>query len=230
MKDNANETESLVVQTARGDREALIKLCQTIAKSVLFRVRRLLPNYQDAEDVSQDVLIRVCENIHTLKNPASFEAWVNSIILNEARRHMKQAAKTTDVLHIEDYVFEVEEEDEDFLPQAHSLREEDCRTIIEIIDALPDRQREVVMLYYYRGLKTVETAEVMGISRATATQYLKLAREKIKEELRRLSEQAGGVRYGTYAMLPFGSLVTQVFEQEAIRFNGYVRKIVRTLS
>lgn len=64
--------------------------------------------------------------------------------------------------------------------------------IKEIIDALPERQREAIVLHYYSGLNVTEAAKVMDISHAGVSLYLKLARKKIKEELENIAEHSSG--------------------------------------
>ena len=58
------EIERMVEKAMHGNRIALAELCQTIARGVLFRLSYKLKNRADAEDATQEVLIRVCESIH----------------------------------------------------------------------------------------------------------------------------------------------------------------------
>ena len=64
--------EALASKASRGDREALLSLCRAIAKNILFRVSCKVSNRMDAEDTAQEILIRVCANIHSLKDPEAF--------------------------------------------------------------------------------------------------------------------------------------------------------------
>ena len=49
---------------------------------------------------------------------------------------------------------------------------------------LPGKLREVILLYYYRGLTMTETAEVLGITQPAVTSRLKRAKDKLKTELK----------------------------------------------
>ena len=211
-----SKIESLVRRASRGNREALLSLCRAIARDVLFRVSYRLPDRREAEDVAQEVLIRVCANIRTLKDPKAFGGWLHSIIMNETNRYVRTEAKTSPILDIQDYIETAEEQDEDFLPQEYILAQEDRESVMRIIKSLPDRQQEAIMLHYYEGMNVVETARVMGIAHPAVSRYLALAREKIKIEFERYSAEAGGkTALGSLAGLPIGALIAQAFNQES---------------
>ena len=197
----------------RQDRAALIALCESIAKSVMFRAMRKLHNKMDAEDATQEILIRVCSKIQDLKDPKAFGGWLNSIIKNETNRYLTLNAKHNNVVSFQDYLDAALEEDEELLPQEFALKAEDRRAVMAIIDKLPERQMEAVMLHYYEGLSVTETAATMGIAKSNVTQYLNLARDKIKSEL---EEQARNRNIASgMTLLPLGPLLTQALQQEA---------------
>ncbi|MCL2137716.1 MAG: RNA polymerase sigma factor [Coriobacteriia bacterium] len=211
------EQEQLVIRAQRGDREALQELCQSCARSILFRAQRILDNRMDAEDVAQEVLIKVCTKIKDLKNPKAFNSWLYRILLNEARKVIAGYTRRSISLNVADYLDSIEEEDEDFLPLEYTLREEERKTVIDILDRLSIRQKEAVLLHYFDGLNVTETAEAMGISQQAASRYLKLAREKVRSELMR-SQLPPGDEGSGIACLPIASVVSLALQQEANRF------------
>jgi len=171
-------------KAAKGDREALALLCELIAKSVLFRMSRMLRNQVDAEDAAQETLIRVCQSIKQLKNPKTFRKWLGMIILNEARRKSQQNARHTDnVIHMSDITETVMDDNEYLFPEQFAINAESRKVVIEAIDRLPLRQREAVILHYYDRLNITETAEVMGITQPAASIHLKEACIRIKRDL-----------------------------------------------
>ena len=92
--------EVLVKKATEGDHDAILSLCQEIAKNVLFHAKCVLRNYDDAGDVAQEVLIRVCTKISDLNEPKAFKVWLNSIITNETNRYMMKNSKHSVVLNI----------------------------------------------------------------------------------------------------------------------------------
>lgn len=217
----AKNTQKLVQRASNGDREALARLCESIARSVLFRVIRLLPEHPDTEDVAQEVLIRVCKNIHTLRNPKAFGGWLNSILVNTTRQHIKSTSRhTNNVLYLGDGLDDVEDENTSIFPEGYSLQEEEYKTVISIVDTLPTRQREAIMLHYFEELSVSETAVVMSISQPSASQYLKLARTKIREELIQRSKDPQYSGLKALAAMPLGLVLTQSFKQGALLFDA----------
>ena len=214
-KNNRTVIERLVEHSIRGDREALVSLCHEIARSVLFSTMYSVNNQMDAEDVAQEVLIKVCENIHTLNNPKAFRAWLNTITENEIRRYFAKNSKNSTVINLDEYLNnnDFEEDDDDILPYEYTIKEEDRQIVMEIIHTLPERQKKAIFLYYYECLNVSETARAMDISQSTVSHYLNLARDKIRSEIQSLSLKTGtlfGISY-----LPIGGLLANVLQQEA---------------
>ena len=219
----------LAEQAKRGDRESLVSLCSAIARGVLFRTMYFIRNRMDAEDAAQEVLIRVCEKIHGLNDPKAFSGWLNSIVENETKRYLTKNAKHSSVINMDDYLdADIEEDDEVFLPDEYTIKEDDSKAVMEIIDKLPEQQRKVIFLHYYEGMKVTETAQAMDISQSTASHYLKLAQEKIRSEIQIQSKKTGTM-YGI-AFLPIGSILTNTFHQEAAQIpqisNLWIEKAV----
>ncbi|MCL1846514.1 MAG: RNA polymerase sigma factor [Coriobacteriia bacterium] len=195
------------------DREALVALCKEIARGVLFRVMRKLHNKQDAEDATQEILARVCSKIKDLQDPRAFGGWLNTIIINETNRHIEKSSKTATILNIQDYLETAVEENEAFLPDEYVIKEEDRREVMSIVDSLPERQLEAVLLHYYDGLTITEAASVMGVTKQSVARYLVLALDKIKIEIQKKADKTSALRGA--AFLPIGPLLAQIFQQEA---------------
>ncbi|MCL2631811.1 MAG: sigma-70 family RNA polymerase sigma factor [Coriobacteriia bacterium] len=206
--------ELLVLRATQGDGDALQEVCTSYARSILFRSQRIMDNRQDAEDLAQEVLIKVCTKIADLKDPRAFNGWLNSIILHESKKLITSNSKQGTVLSVTEYLDNIEEEDEDFLPMEYTLREEERKIIIAIIDRLAIRQKEAVLLHYFDGLSVTETAEVMGITQQGVSRYLKLARERVKTEM---SKPAVMPRIASSQLgaLPIGMLLASTLQQEA---------------
>jgi len=185
IKDNEKkyaEIDALAEKAIQGDSAALHSLCEKLARTILFRAKYMLGNEMDAEDVAQNVLLRVCENIRSLRKPKAFQAWLSRIVVNETRRFAATRAKYGTALDIDDYEDELVEENVGLLPDECLEDKTVSQAVMEIISKLPARQREALMLHYYDDLKVTEIARVMSIPHQSASRYLALAREKLKAE------------------------------------------------
>jgi len=185
-KKSAKDDEAffaLLKEASRGDRAALNSLCEQIVKGVLFRATHLLGNPTDAEDLTQEVLIRVCERISDLRDFRAFRAWLAKIISNEANRYYAKYPKSGAPLNIEDYVDQLYEERAYFFPSESAESAEARKAVMDAIATLSFRQREAVMLHYFDGLSMTEIAKVMGVSKQSVSEYLALSRNKLRKEL-----------------------------------------------
>ena len=175
--------DDLVQSAISGDNDALGMLCEKIAKGVLSLTTYLVGNKTDAEDISQIILIRVFENIKSLRNPKAFYGWLVRIVNNESNRYLKNNSKYGVLLNIDDYLDNRIEDNEDSLPHEYAENEEQRQAVMGVLSSLTDRQKETVMLHYYDGLSVTKVAEVMKISKQSVSEHLAVSREKLKREL-----------------------------------------------
>jgi len=216
--DTDNDTLIRMAEAAvHGGREEMIALCDHIAKGVLFRIMRFVPNRMDAEDVSQNVLVRVCRSISGLKNPALFRSWLNVIIRNEIHRHYGESPFRGNIVSfdafIESTLQEPVVEDEECLPSEYILREEERQIIMSIVDKLPERQLEAILLHYFDGLSITETAEQMGVTQPAVSRYLSLARQKVKVDIQHHAEKTGSMT--NFGLAAVGPLLALALKDEA---------------
>jgi len=207
--------EALTAKAIEGDKEAICALCEAIAKNVLFRTKYILNNEADAEDVAQEVLIRVCENIGSLRSPKAFKAWLGGIIMNESNRHISKTLKKGTTVDIDDYIETFEDEREHIKPQGYVESSELRVAVMEILRSLPVRQREAVVLHYYDELSVIEVAQAMGITKQNVSKYLRLAREKLKSHI---ENAPVGSKLGAMATVPIGAMIAEAIGTEALAF------------
>jgi len=201
--------EILVQKSMDGDKDALYELCSSITRDVLFRTKYVLGNISDAEDVAQEIMIRVCKNIDTLRDAKSFRAWLNSIVYNETNRYMVRNNTRGVVVNIEDYTETIIDETEEISPQWSVENKEDHSLLMSIIASLSTCQREVIMMHYFDGLSVAESAKILGIARQNAAANLMRGRENIKYQLQKNN------RMSAYTAMPIGTFLSWAFQQES---------------
>lgn len=194
LYDNAKdiEFEALIRKASQGARQALVELCEQIARGVLSRVTRMVGNATVAEDISQEVLIRVCENIGSLREPKAFKVWLSKIIKNEVNRDYKKNVKHSGLVSIDFYSEEINivEENPELLPYESVEVSEARDAVKKAMPALSARQREAVMLYYYDDLSIVEVAKAMNVTKQSVSEFLAISRDKLRRELERLEHSS----------------------------------------
>ena len=157
-------------------------LCERHSDEIFRYARSLLAHQADAEDATQEVLLRLWRHLPRL-NPFNLRAWLLQTTrwycLDQIRRRSNRAAP----LPLEDGLLE-EQPDElavnPSLAADSSLRLEQAR---EALLKLPENLRSVFVLYEVNGLRYREIARTLGIPINSVKVYLSRAREKLSDLL-----------------------------------------------
>ena len=130
-------------------------------------------SYQQAEDNLQDAFLMIFKNMSQYKNRGSFEGWMKRIVINTAlQKYRKQT------------VFEIIRDDYQNEPEIEVEEDEvSVDYLLEIIQQLPDRYRQVFNLYVLDGFSHKEIAEMLNISTGTSKSNLARARVILKEKI-----------------------------------------------
>lgn len=141
-------------------------------------VRRLVVSHEDAEDVLQEVFIRVFRHIDQFRNESSLSTWIYRIATNEGLR-LLNGRKEEGVVSSEDV-------QEDLLGKLKASDYIDYENELavkfqEAILSLPEKQRLVFNLRYYDELDYEEIARVLDSKVETLKVNYHYAKEKIKE-------------------------------------------------
>ena len=150
---------------------------------------------EDAEEVSQETLLRVFESFNQLRQPERVRAWVLRIAKNFClmKRRRSQFAPTQE-LSLDEYMPALDRDgghvklqiaDWSSLPEDRMLRAELRRVLDQAIAALPDTYRSVILLRDVEDLSTDETAQVLDLSVDVIKTRLHRARLAIRQELDR---------------------------------------------
>lgn len=192
------------IQSARaGDPQAQETLVLEVQDRVYYHCRKIMKNESDAQDAAQDVLIAVLTNLDKLKEPAAFYGWVNGITANRCKHLLTRGNREWQIPEDEDggsMLDDLEDLDQQAVPEAVLDNKETKRLMLEIIDALPPDQRMCVLFYYYDEMSVKEIAQAMETSEGTVKSRLNYARKSIKASVEEL-EKHGTKLYGV-APLP----------------------------
>ena len=134
-----------------------------------------LGNRTQAEDVTQDVFVRLITNRPVLE-PGREKAWLLKVALNRCRDLWRGAWLKKIVLGHP--AFELFPAPDEIGPAA------DRYALAEAVNRLGPEFKEVVLLFYYQGFSVAEIAEILGIAEGTVSSRLSRARIKLKEELK----------------------------------------------
>jgi len=143
-----------------------------IIRACLFR----LSNHHDAEDATQDVILRVYNNLHQFQGRAQFKTWLNTIVVNYCNTFGSRRSRYTTGGHIEQLI-ELHEEEATTHP--HDTHAEQS-LVNQVMSALPDNTRQVLSLRFYSGYSLEEISRILrlNLSATKARLYRAIAQFK----------------------------------------------------
>jgi RNA polymerase sigma factor (sigma-70 family) len=159
----------LVAAAAAGDPAAFAHLVRHNRVRVEAVVRRLLPR-EEAEDVSQEALLRAYLGMSTLRDPDRFVGWLCGIAVNLAKMRLRRLALQRRVAV--GATEAVVEDDRELL-----------RAVQDAVDLLPTGQRDVVLMHYVDELSCEEIARLLGTTSGAVRVRLHRARAQLRREL-----------------------------------------------
>ena len=145
----------------------------------------MVKNRMDAEDISQEVLIRLWKNMGKFKLPAA-GSWImrttHNLCIDYLRR--EQVVKQRSVFIDEDFEERVVDKDKLNQPELTTLQSITSEQIKTAIQKLPENLKSVFVLYEIEGLKYKEISDVLDMPINSVKVYILRARKKLQEELK----------------------------------------------
>jgi RNA polymerase sigma-70 factor (ECF subfamily) len=154
------------------------------APRVYRTARRMVSSAIDAEDVTQDVLLKVLRKLPSFRGEAAFPTWLHRITVNTALSHRRKRAVRQE--HRADDPLDVvlANESEGLPgPEDQLVRQETRRLIEAAIAGLPARYRSVLVHADLEGAANADVAEALGLSLPAMKSRLHRARQMLRDAL-----------------------------------------------
>lgn len=174
---------ALVERAKGGDSDAWGVLVRRYMRRALSVAWGIVRNAHDAEDITQEALVKAFRKIGSFRSGEAFGPWLLRIVTNLALDHYRASRRRA----------------EESLDEAMPARERTgavaietiARRIDEAIEALPEMQRIVARLYLVEEMSHAEIATITELSEGTVRSHLSHARKKLQEMLRDVREESG---------------------------------------
>ncbi|MAG55859.1 MAG: RNA polymerase subunit sigma-24 [Planctomycetes bacterium] len=177
MRDADKET---IRRCQEGDVSVLSQLLDVYGERIYAICRRMVGNDADAEDLMQQVLLRVLDQAHTFDGRSRFWTWLSRVTANHALNFLKAARRRrTEVL--EDDAGAAPDPTRD--PFEASARREDGAVLDRLLGRLAARHRAVLVLRELGELTYSEIAEALEIPVGTVMSRLARARTRLRDLL-----------------------------------------------
>lgn len=187
--------EELMALAGEGDDSAFSVLVQRHQTRVFGTAAKMLGSLSEAEDVAQQVFIRVYRAAPRYKPTAKFTTWLMTICRNCVFTHSKKLSRQrTEPLEYTDEEESGGGESRYADPEAYDssrqlLVDELEQQVNTAILELPETQRMALVLRQYEQMDYDEIARVMGVSLSSVKSLLFRARDTLREKLRHYLEQ-----------------------------------------
>ncbi|MFH0983864.1 MAG: sigma-70 family RNA polymerase sigma factor [Planctomycetota bacterium] len=172
------EALASVIERARElEPEAYDELVDAYGQRLFGFLYRLTGSREDAEDLLQEVYLRVVRTLPDYTHEGRFEGWLFRIAANLGRDRIRRARRSPSILPMsaarEDGDFDVGTEWDrsdggEASPDRPLIRREQIDSMQAALEQLPAAEREVIMLRHYSALSFAEIAELMGTPLGTA--------------------------------------------------------------
>jgi RNA polymerase sigma-70 factor (ECF subfamily) len=179
------DDHALMLCIATGDSRAFRVLVERHQNAVVGTAAKMLGGYDDAEDIAQQVFLRVWKNAKRYRPDARFTTYLftitRNLVFNETRRRGRKKEVSAD--EIEENTGLLAEECAELRPDNQLLQEELRRAVDRAIALLPEAQRMAVVLRRYEQLPYEEIAKVLDLSVSAVKSLLFRARTALRESL-----------------------------------------------
>lgn len=177
----------IMLRVKAGDDSAFEHLVEKFRRPLVGFLYRMARNHAVAEELAQEVFLRVYRSRKTYRASAKFTTWMYRIAVNLAVNHARDSRNRRGEVSLDEpkeggAAFEVA--DGELTAEQDLLRRERVRAIRSHVEALPERQRLAVVMHKYQGLDYRQIAQVLKLSESATKSMLFRAYETLRESLK----------------------------------------------
>jgi RNA polymerase sigma-70 factor (ECF subfamily) len=181
---------AIMLRVAAGDEAGFTYLAEKFHRPMINFLYRMVHNQAIAEELAQDVFLRVYRSRQSYRAEAKFTTWLYRIATNLAVNYVRDNRHERAAQSV--YLDEPDEEsgtkpdvaDDEPSAEQRLLREERMKAIQAHVMALPERQRMAVLMHKYQELDYREIGEVLKLSESATKSLLFRAYQTLRDRLR----------------------------------------------
>ena len=181
-----NETE-LIEQLKQGDETAFKVIVEQWQDMVYNTILGIVQNETEAEDLAQDVFIKVFEKISTFKGDSKFSTWLYRIATTTALDHLRSKKRKKRFGFLQSLGGGGSDEKEqvpDFNHPGVSLdNKERAALLFKAIEALPENQKSAYTLHKLEGLSYRDVSEVLNTTVSAVESLMSRANQNLRKQL-----------------------------------------------
>jgi RNA polymerase sigma-70 factor, ECF subfamily len=181
---------TIMLELSHGNMAGFDFLIQKYRKPIIHFMYRMVHNQAVAEELAQEVFLRVYRSRETYRAEARFSTWLYRIAtnlgVNYARDNRHERMASTVYLDETDSETGTTPDVADTTPgaEANLLRQERLNAIREHVMALPERQRMAVLMHKYEGMDYKQIGDVLKLSESATKSLLFRAYQTLRDKLK----------------------------------------------
>ncbi|MBO5255316.1 MAG: sigma-70 family RNA polymerase sigma factor [Opitutales bacterium] len=190
------DEKEIIALIKKDDEQAYKLLSRLYGKDILLKAKSITKNHEDAEELTQDALLKIRKGIFSFRGESSLKTWIFRIISNLSINRLKKVKRRgSDVTTSLDAVISASANEESFstfadvLPSsdmspADILERSDNEAIMnEAMQSLPKEYAEIMRMRVAEELSYEEIAQKLGLSIGTVKSRIARARDCLREKL-----------------------------------------------
>jgi RNA polymerase sigma-70 factor (ECF subfamily) len=182
----------LISRAAGGDTSAFQALVERHRSMVYRAAYQFAGNHHDAEDIAQEVFIKVYRSLDRFRQDAQLTSWMYRIVMNaciDHRRRQRPAVTAPFGEEAEQRMLNTPEDTPG--PEERAYAGELGQVLESEIGRLPNGQRVVFVMRHHQGMKLCEIAEALGLAEGTVKRQLHAAVHRLRQALTQANVTAG---------------------------------------
>ena len=185
--------EMLTAHTLRGEVSAFEELINRYKNSVFAIIYRMTGQYQEAEDISQEVFLTVYQKLYQFDNAKKFSPWIYRIAINTCISNLRKKNKVALINFDESFINQSQWDGPNNYgnPEAVLARSELRSEIKAALQELPVSYQSVLVLRYQLDLNNQEIADTLGVNKENIEVKIHRARKALRRILNNKTEERG---------------------------------------
>ncbi len=175
----------VIDRVLNGDVNAFGILVKRYEKQIINYIFRMIGNYQDSLELSQEVFLKAYLALKSYRSEYSFSTWLYKIAKNRTIDFIRKRKLNTVSIEGqgEDNGLKPQYEDSGLKPDEAFEKKRRARLVEKAVQSLPFEYREVIVMYHIDGLKYEEIADILDLPIGTVKNRIFRARKLLKEIL-----------------------------------------------
>lgn len=182
------DVDRVIERCLEGDQAAWEQVVRQHWRKVFNVAYKFVGKHDEAEDLTQEIFLKIFRSLHTFDRRANFQTWLISVSRNLCIDHYRSVRKERETIDRDVDAGDLAPVSRELGPYA-SLEHDDRRALLRrALDELPPTLRSAVLLRDIRELSYQEIAEQLGLPEGTVKSRINRGRLELARQIRRLEQ------------------------------------------